>query len=64
MKCKLIFNTGVARRLIRDYGLRVVDIKPEKSNKDKTVFVFEETEEFSNAMQTITAELKSVEAAE
>lgn len=42
---KEIFTPYVARRLLR-MGNPVYDIKPDKLNKDKTIFVFEVTEKF------------------
>ena len=36
---KLVFNAGIARRLIR-MGVPVADIKQDRDNADKTVFVF------------------------
>lgn len=39
----LIFNVKKARHLIRN-GFTVIDIKPHRENKDKTIFVFKRTE--------------------
>ena len=43
-KGKLIFSAGVARWLIKR-GHKIIDIKPDKKNRNyhKTIFVFEET---------------------
>lgn len=48
-KYKEIFTPYVARRLLR-MGNPIYDIKPDKKNKDKTIFVFEVTEKFITDM--------------
>ena len=63
---KLVFNSGVCRQLIR-MGIPVADIKADKNNKDKTVFVFKRTPEFEAAFAQINkeiAEAKTKEAQE
>lgn len=53
MKYKSIFNAGVARHLLK-MGNPIYDIKPDKKfNKDKTIFIFEETEKFMNDMASV-----------
>ena len=42
---KLVFNAGIARRLIR-MGVPVADIKQDRDNADKTVFVFKNDANF------------------
>lgn len=59
---KLIFNAGVSRRLIRDYHIPVSDIKADKTNHDKTVFVFERTPEFEAAFAQINAEIEKAKS--
>lgn len=49
---KCILNAGTARRLLHD-GHIVVDIKPMKEDKEKTVFIFEATEKFKNDLASI-----------
>ncbi len=49
MAYKSIFNAGVARHLLK-LGNSICDIKPDKKNKYKTIFIFEETEKFKNDM--------------
>lgn len=44
---KSIFTPYVARRLLR-MGNTIVDIKPDKNNRNKTIFIFEKTEKFVN----------------
>lgn len=49
---KSIFTAGVARYLLK-LGNPIYDIKPDKKNKNKTIFVFEETEKFINDMASV-----------
>ena len=61
---KLVFNQGVARRLLR-MGVPIADIKADRDNNDKTVFVFKRTPEFESAFEKINneiAEFKSTQA--
>ena len=44
-EAKLIFTAEMARKLLKN-GHRIIDIKPHRENKDRTVFVFAVTEEF------------------
>jgi hypothetical protein len=53
---KLIFNAGCARKMLK-MGIPIVDIKADKNNKDKTVFVFKRTPEFEEAFTKINAEI-------
>lgn len=43
---KEIFTPYVARRLLR-MGNPIIDIKPDKNNRDKTIFIFEVTDKFN-----------------
>ena len=52
MTYKSIFTAGVARYLLR-LGNPIYDIKPDKNNKDKTIFIFEETEKFNKDMASV-----------
>lgn len=52
MTYKSIFTAGVARYLLR-LGNPIYDIKADKNNKDKTIFIFEETEKFKNDMASV-----------
>jgi hypothetical protein len=58
---KLVFNAGIARRLIR-MGINIADIKSDRTNPDKTVFVFKRTPEFEEAFTQINRELAEVKA--
>ena len=52
MEYKSIFTAGVARHLLK-LGNPICDIKADKKNKDKTIFIFEETEKFKKDMVSI-----------
>ena len=54
---KLIFNAGCARQLLKR-GIPVADIKADRANKDKTVFVFKCTDEFEAAFAQINEEIQ------
>lgn len=60
---KLVFNAGVARQMIR-MGLVVADIKKDRDNPDKTVFVFKRTPEFEAAFAQINKEIAETKAAD
>lgn len=59
---KLVFNQGVSRQLIR-MGIPVADIKADKNNPDKTVFVYKRTPEFEAAFAQINKEIAEAKAA-
>lgn len=52
MTYKSIFTAGVARYLLK-LGNPIYDIKPDKKNKEKTIFIFEKTEKFMNDMASV-----------
>lgn len=58
---KLVFNQGVARRLLR-MGVPIADIKADRDNNDKTVFVFKRTPEFEAAFEKINSEIAEFKA--
>ena len=62
-KAKLIFNMGVVRSLLKK-GAKVIDVKPDRDNHDKTIVVFERDEVFEKAFSELNEELKVKEAAE
>ena len=62
-KAKLIFNMGVVRSLVKK-GAKVIDVKPDRDNHDKTIVVFERDEVFEKAFSELNEELKAKEAAE
>ena len=58
---KLVFNAGVARRLVR-MGINIADIKSDRTNPDKTVFVCKRTSEFEAAFARINKEIAEAKA--
>lgn len=62
-KAKLIFNIGVARSLLRK-NAKVIDVKPDRDNHNKTIVVFERDEAFEKAFAELNEELKAKEATE
>ena len=56
-KSRLIFDARMARKLLK-MGFVVIDIKPNRENTDKSIFVFENTEEFKQALITIKEEMR------
>ena len=60
---KLVFNAGVARRLLR-MGINIADIKSDRTNPDKTVFVFKRTPEFETAFEQMNKEIAEAKAQE
>ena len=58
---KLIFNSGCARRLLK-MGIPIADIKADRTNPDKTVFVFKRTPEFEVAFAQINKEIAEAKA--
>ena len=53
---KLVFNAGVARKLLK-MGVQIADIKADRTNKDKTVFVFKRNAAFEEAFAQINKEI-------
>lgn len=60
---KLVFNAGIARRLLR-MGICIADIKSDRTNPDKTVFVFKRTPEFEAAFEQMNKEIAEAKAKE
>ena len=58
-----MFNSGVARRLLK-MGVNIADIKADKNNPDKTVFVFKRTDDFEEAFAQINREIAETKAAD
>ena len=57
-KSRLIFDAKIARRLLKE-GFVVIDIKPNRENTDKSIFVFENTEEFKQALAEVVDDIKA-----
>ena len=56
-KSRLIFDARMARKLLK-MGFVVIDIKPNRENTDKSIFVFENTEEFKQVLATVKEEMR------
>lgn len=54
-KNRCVYSAAVARKLIRG-GFPIADIKPNKYNRNKTVFIFEASEIFNTALGSVLAE--------
>lgn len=62
-KSRLIFDAKIARKLLK-MGFVVIDIKPNRENKEKSVFAFENTEEFKQSLTQIMDEIKAKKESE
>lgn len=60
---KLIFNAGTCRSLLKA-GCQIIDIKPDRENPDKTVFVFKNDEHFQEQFERINKEIADAKAKE
>lgn len=49
---KSIFKPAIARKLLK-MGNQIVDIKAQKEDCNKTIFIFEETEKFKKDLMSI-----------
>lgn len=49
---KCIFTSKLARQLLKQ-GYTIVDIKPSKENKDRTIFVFKNSEELESLLSNL-----------
>lgn len=58
---KLVFNAGVARRLLK-MNVPIADIKADRTNVDKSIFVFKRTPEFEAAFSQINKEIAEAKA--
>ena len=61
--CKLIFNAGTARSLLRS-GCVIADIKQSRENPDKTIFAFVNDEHFKIEFERINKEIAAARAAQ
>jgi hypothetical protein len=62
-EAKLIFNMGVGRALLKA-GCQVIDVKPDRTNADKTVLVFKNDELFQKELARINKEIAETKTAE
>lgn len=54
MKTKLIFNSFLAKQLL-SRGHQIIDLQKDHKRKNGVVFVFEETEEFTEDLKRLTS---------
>lgn len=52
-KYKSIFTPGIARHLLK-MGNPIIDIKKDKKNSEKTIFIFEETEKLLTDLSSLS----------
>lgn len=62
-EAKLIFNMGVGRALLKA-GAQIIDVKPDRTNPDKTVLVFKNDELFQRELARINKEIAETKSAE
>lgn len=60
---KIIFNPGCARKLLHA-GCNICDIKPDKENRDKTLFVFKCDEHFWKELERMNNEIVANDVAD
>ena len=60
---KLIFNAGTCRSLLKA-GCTIIDVKPDRENPDKTVFVFKNDEHFQEQFERINKEIAEAKTKE
>lgn len=60
---KLIFNAGTCRSLLKA-GCTIIDVKPDRENSDKSVFVFKNDEKFQTEFERINKEIAEAKAAQ
>lgn len=61
VKGKVVRNLGVARMIKRKGGtdVEILDVKPDKFNKDRTVVVFRSDEKFEKVFSEVLDEIRS-----
>jgi hypothetical protein len=62
-EAKLVFNCGVTRSLLKA-GCTIIDVKPDRTNADKTVFVFKNDEVFQKEFERLNKEIAEAKAAQ
>lgn len=62
-EARLIFNMGCGRALLKA-GCQVIDVKPDRTNPDKTVLVFKNDEHFQKEFARINKEIAEAKAKE
>lgn len=59
--CKLVFNPGCARALLRA-GCTICDIKQSRENPDKSIFVFKNDNVFQAEFEKLNKEISEFKA--
>ena len=62
IKAKLIFNSGLAKYLVEECGQRIIGLKANRENRDRSVFVFADSLELRDSMQEYTKERRKARA--
>ena len=62
-EARLVFNMGVGRALLK-VGCQVIDVKPDRTNPDKTVLVFKNDELFQEDFERINREIAAAREAD
>jgi hypothetical protein len=62
-ECKLVFNMGLSRALLRA-GCTIVDLKASRENPDKTIAVFKNDELFQTEFERLNKEIAEAKAAQ
>ena len=62
-EAKLIFNAGAARSLLKA-GCTMIDVKPDRENPVKSVFVFKADDHFWTEFERINKEIAEAKTAE
>jgi len=57
-KGKIVSEASIARHLLKD-GYRIIDIKPKKTNRHESVFIFEVTPGLDEKIEEYTSERKN-----
>lgn len=60
-ECKLVFNMGLSRALLRA-GCTIVDLKASRENPDKTIAVFKNDELFQSEFERLNREIAEAKA--
>lgn len=58
MKTKLIFNTFLAKKLLKEYGHPIVDLLKDHKRPNGVICVFEDTEQFQKDLEKATSSMK------
>ena len=62
-ECKLVFNMGLSRALLRA-GCTIVDLKASRENPDKTIAVFKNNELFQKEFERLNKEIAEAKVAQ